>query len=208
MRRKRQDRQLLFWFGHEASVADEFNLRKIANPLLTDGLRCFHSGAVKKAKTKSAKARKTRPAKRRLAPKKSAKEMDSSLQARLQAEFSEAVKSATSYVGDPERLRDLVSEAAKKAASMPRDAFKETWAYFQTMLRLVRAYYRGEYRDVPMTTLVIIIAAIIYVVNPFDMIPDWVPALGLLDDAFVLALAVRRTRNALDEFMVWETAAI
>ena len=163
---------------------------------------------MKKAKTKSAKTRKTRPVKQRLAPKKSAKEMDSSLQARLQAEFSEAVKSATSYVGDPERLRDLVSEAAKKAASMPRDAFKETWAYFQTMLRLVRAYYRGEYREVPMTTLVIIIAAIIYVVNPFDMIPDWVPALGLLDDAFVLALAVRRTRNALDDFMLWETAAI
>ena len=163
---------------------------------------------MKKAKTKIAKTRKTRPAKRRPAPKKSTKEMDSALQARLQAEFSEAVKSATSYVGDPERLRDLVSEAAKKAASMPRDAFKETWAYFQTMLRLVRAYYRGEYRDVPMTTLVIIVAAIIYVVNPFDMIPDWVPALGLLDDAFVLALAVRRTRNTLDDFMLWETAAI
>ena len=163
---------------------------------------------MKKAKTKSAKTRKTRPVKQRLAPKKSAKEMDSSLQARLQAEFSEAVKSATSYVGDPERLRGLVSEAAKKAASMPRDAFKETWAYFQTMLRLVRAYYRGEYREVPMTTLVIIIAAIIYVVNPFDMIPDWVPGLGLLDDAFVLALAVRRTRNTLDDFMVWETTAM
>ena len=162
---------------------------------------------MKKAKAKTAKARKTRPAKRKVAPKKSAAKADSLLQARLQAEFSEAVKSATSYVGDPERLRGLVSEAAKKASSMPRDAFKETWAYFQAMLRLVRAYYRGEYRDVSATTLVIIIAAIIYVVNPFDMIPDWVPALGLLDDAFVLALAVRRTRNALDDFMLWETAA-
>jgi uncharacterized membrane protein YkvA (DUF1232 family) len=163
---------------------------------------------MKKAKTRTAKTRKTRPAKRKTASKKSAREMDSSLQARLQAEFSEAVKSATGYVGDPERLRSLVSEAAKKASSMPRDAFKETWAYFQTMLRLVRAYYRGEYLEVPATTLVIIIAAIIYVVNPFDMIPDWVPALGLLDDAFVLGLAVRRTRNALDDFMLWETAAI
>jgi uncharacterized membrane protein YkvA (DUF1232 family) len=160
---------------------------------------------MKKAKTKTAK---TRPAKRKPVPKKSTKKMDSALQARLQAEFSEAVKSATSYVGDPQRLRDLVSEAAKKASSMPRDAFKETWAYFQAMLRLVRAYYRGEYLEVPATTLVIIIAAIIYVVNPFDMIPDWIPGLGLLDDAFVLALAVRRTRNTLDDFMLWETAAI
>ena len=131
----------------------------------------------------------------------------SSLQARLQAEFSESVKSAKSYFGDPERLRALVKEAAKKAASMPKEPFKETWAYFQAMLRLVRAYYRGEYRQIAMTTLIVIIAAIIYVVNPFDLIPDWVPGLGLLDDAFVLALAVRRTRQTLDDFMAWETAA-
>jgi uncharacterized membrane protein YkvA (DUF1232 family) len=156
---------------------------------------------------KKAKPKKRSPKKRTLAKKSQPQKPDSTLQARLQAEFAEAVKSAQSYVGDPDRLRDLVSEAAKKAATMPRDAFKETWPYFQTMLRLVRAYYRGDYREVPLTTLVVIIAAIIYVVNPFDMIPDWVPVLGLLDDAFVLALAIRRTRQTLDDFMVWETIA-
>lgn len=156
---------------------------------------------------KKAKPKKTRAPKKRTAAKKTHPKPDATLQARLQAEFAEAVKSAQSYVGDPDRLRDLVSEAAKKAATMPRDDFKDTWAYFQAMLRLVRAYYRGDNRDVPGTTLVVIIAAIIYVVNPFDMIPDWVPGLGLLDDAFILALAIRRTRQTLDDFMVWETTA-
>jgi uncharacterized membrane protein YkvA (DUF1232 family) len=156
---------------------------------------------MKKAKTK------TRSAKRKPA-RKATKKRGSSLQERLQAEFSEAIKSAKEYVGDPERLRLLVNEAAKKASSLPREQFKDTWAYFQTMLRLVRAYYRGDYRQVPMTTLIVIIAAIIYVVNPFDLIPDWVPGLGLLDDAFVLALAVRRTRQTLDDFMTWETTAL
>lgn len=153
---------------------------------------------------KKAKAKK-RAAKRKPA-RKAAVKRSSTLQSRLQDEFSEALKSAKLYVNDPDRLHDLVREAARKAASMPREAFRETWAYFQTMLRLVRAYYRGDYRDVPVTTLVVIIAAIIYVVNPFDLIPDWVPALGLLDDAFVLALAIRRTRQALDDFMTWEIA--
>ena len=107
----------------------------------------------------------------------------------------------------PTACTTLSGKPHKKASSMPREAFRDTWAYFQTMLRLVRAHYRGDYRDVPVTTLVVIIAAIIYVVNPFDMIPDWVPGLGLLDDAFVLALAIRRTRETLDEFMIWEIAA-
>lgn len=91
---------------------------------------------------------------------------------------------------------------------MPKEQFKETWAYFQAMLRLMRAYYRGDYRQVSPTTLVVIIAAIVYIVNPFDLIPDFVPGLGLLDDAIVLAFAVQRTRRALDDFMTWETAAL
>jgi uncharacterized membrane protein YkvA (DUF1232 family) len=126
------------------------------------------------------------------------------LKERLEAEFAKAVKSAKSYVGNPQRLQSLFEEAARQASSMP----KETWPYFQTMLRLIRAYSQGNYRHVPESTLVVIIAAIIYVVDPLDVIPDALAALGFLDDATVLALAVRRSRQTLDDFMSGETAAL
>jgi uncharacterized membrane protein YkvA (DUF1232 family) len=130
------------------------------------------------------------------------------LKERLEAEFAQAVKSAKSYVGKPRRLQSLFQEAAKQAASMPKEPFAETWPYFQAMLRLIRDYSEGKYREVPESTLVVIIAAIIYVVNPLDVIPDALPALGFLDDATVLALAVRRSRQTLDDFMAWETATL
>ena len=57
------------------------------------------------------------------------------------------------------------------------------------------------------TTLVVIVAAIIYVVSPLDVIPDAIPAIGFLDDATILTLALQRTRQDLDDFMTWETAA-
>lgn len=88
---------------------------------------------------------------------------------------------------------------------MPREPFAETWSYFQAMLRLIRAYSDGAYRDIPESTLVVIVAAIVYLVNPLDVIPDALPALGYLDDATVIALAVKRSRDALDNFMAWET---
>jgi uncharacterized membrane protein YkvA (DUF1232 family) len=149
-----------------------------------------------KAKLKKTNWKKKSPAKTRDIPV---------LKQRLEAEFAQAVKSAKSYVENPEQLESLFQDAAKRAASMPREPFQETWPYFEAMLRLIRAYSRGDYRDVPESTLVVIIAAIIYVVNPLDVIPDALPALGFLDDATVLALAVRRTRQTLDEFMTWET---
>src|SRR5438046_10121849 len=75
------------------------------------------------------------------------------------------------------------------------------------MLRLIRAYYRREYRNVPLQNLVMIVGAIIYILNPFDLIPDWIAGLGFADDAVVLAFAVRQTRQTLDGFITWEIAS-
>src|SRR5205085_10558543 len=152
------------------------------------------------------KAKKVRSRKKKPAAAK--KHQGPLLKERLEAEFARAIKSAKFYVGNPRRLQSLFQEASKQAASMPKEPFQETWPYFQAMLRLIRAYSQGSYRDVPESTLVVIIAAIIYIVNPLDVIPDAIPALGFLDDATVLALAVRRSRQTLDDFMAWETATL
>ena len=154
------------------------------------------------------KPKKKTPTRKTKGAKKTKRAPVPDLKKRLDAEFASAVASAKAYVANPSRLHALFNDAAKEAASMPREPFGDLWPYFQAMLRLIRAYYQGNYRDVDESTLVVIIAAIIYVVNPLDLIPDAIPALGFLDDATVLALAVRRTRQTLDDFMTWETARI
>ena len=100
--------------------------------------------------------------------------------------FSQALSNARSYAKDPERLRQPFKEAVRKAPTIPKAPFKELWAYFQAMLRLIRAYYQREYRNVPLRTLMMIVGAIIYILNPFDLIPDWIAGLGFADDAVVL----------------------
>ena len=98
-------------------------------------------------------------------------------------------------------------QCAKKAAAISKKPFKQNWAYLQTMLRLIRAYHRGEYDQVSDDALVWIIAALNYLVDPFDLIPDNTPFLGLVDDAHVVELVTDKTRRTLDAFMTWETAA-
>ena len=121
--------------------------------------------------------------------------------------FANALARAKSYAKDPKALRDLVQEAADKAKSLPKAPFKDLWAYFQAMLRLTRAYYRGDYRNIRIANLVVIIGAIVYVLDPWDLIPDWIPGLGFMDDATILAFAVQKTRQTLDDFSAWETTA-
>jgi len=112
---------------------------------------------------------------------------------------------ATSSLRDPASLRRLFEEAAHKVAAVPTEPFKDSW---QAMLRLIRAYFRGEYRNVSQDALVYIVAAVSYLVDPFDLIPDEIPFLGFLDDATVVSFTLARTRQALDDFMIWETTAL
>lgn len=121
--------------------------------------------------------------------------------------FARALADAQMHANDPERLRVLFEEAARKAAAVPREAFLDSWPYLQAMLRLVRAYFRGEYRNVSQDGLLWIITALNYFVDPFDLIPDEVPFLGFVDDATVMSFAVARTRGTLDDFMTWEISA-
>ncbi len=121
--------------------------------------------------------------------------------------FARALTDAKSCVDDRESLQALFNEAARKAAVVPRDSFKEYWPYLQTMLRLVRAHHRGEYDQVKNDALLWIVAALNYLVDPFDLIPDKTPFLGFIDDAAVVEFVADRTRQTLDDFMTWETMA-
>lgn len=76
------------------------------------------------------------------------------------------------------------------------------------MIRLIRAYHQREYRDLPSDKLLIVVAAMIYFVSPFDVIPDWVPVLGHIDDAFVISLTLKSVLADLDAFMAWETSKV
>ncbi len=122
--------------------------------------------------------------------------------------FAKAILNAESYARDSASLRVLFEEAARKVAAIPKEPFKDSWPYLQTMLRMIRAYFRGEYRNASQDALLFSIAAISYLVDPYDLIPDEIPFLGFLDDATVVAFAVARTKETLDDFMIWETTAL
>jgi uncharacterized membrane protein YkvA (DUF1232 family) len=121
--------------------------------------------------------------------------------------FARAVKDAKLRVAGPGGLRSLFAKAAKEVATLSRPRFKENWPYLQAMLRLIRAHERGEYREVSRTDLLWIVAALNYLIDPYDFIPDITPVLGFVDDAIVVEFVIDKTRQTLDDFMIWETTA-
>jgi uncharacterized membrane protein YkvA (DUF1232 family) len=118
--------------------------------------------------------------------------------------FARAILQARPYALSPERLEKLLREASRTVGHLPRQPFQDSWAYLHAMLRLLHAFQLGEYRAIPPKALLSIVAAVAYLVDPNDFIPDEVPFLGFLDDATIIEFAAQKTRSTLDEFMAWE----
>lgn len=70
----------------------------------------------------------------------------------------------------------------------------------KTLIDLVRAWARGEYRDVPLRSVVTIVAGVLYFVTPLDFIPDFIFGLGLLDDITVLTWVLSVVRDEIHRF--------
>jgi len=52
---------------------------------------------------------------------------------------------------------------------------------------------------IPERDKTVLVALIALVVSPFDIIPDWIPLLGLMDDAVILAVIADYFFNHLDQ---------
>jgi len=61
----------------------------------------------------------------------------------------------------------------------------------KTMWLMIRETFSGHYR-MSLLTIVIAVVSIAYIIYPFDLIPDYIPVLGWIDDAIVFYLLLWR----------------
>jgi uncharacterized membrane protein YkvA (DUF1232 family) len=48
------------------------------------------------------------------------------------------------------------------------------------------------------------VVAIIYFVSPIDLLPDWIPLGGFIDDAAVIGFVLKQINTDLEQFLKWE----
>ena len=79
---------------------------------------------------------------------------------------------------------------------------------FSTAIRLMFSmlgdYWQGHYRDVPWRSIAAIAGALIYVLNPLDLIPDLLIGIGLLDDVGVVAACLALVESDLLRYAAWK----
>ncbi|MEM7008376.1 MAG: YkvA family protein [Thermodesulfobacteriota bacterium] len=110
-----------------------------------------------------------------------------------------ALLRANEILSSSKNVEDLVDTASKEINSgkLRVLSFRDDIALLLSMLK---AWAKGDYKEVPWTTLVLTTGAIIYFVNPFDAVPDMIPAAGLIDDATVIGFIIASIKQDLSKF--------
>jgi uncharacterized membrane protein YkvA (DUF1232 family) len=76
------------------------------------------------------------------------------------------------------------------------------------VLEMIDDYMDGKYRAISWTSLVVAAGALLYSVSPGDVVPDVLPLLGQLDDAVVVAIAMRLIRRDLERYVAFKGYAL
>ncbi|MBW2368682.1 MAG: DUF1232 domain-containing protein [Deltaproteobacteria bacterium] len=75
---------------------------------------------------------------------------------------------------------------------------------FKLLFSLIRDYWKGVYRDVSIWSILVFSFAIIYILIPMDIIPDFMLGFGQIDDAAVLLLCLYFLEKDLYKYKEWK----
>ena len=108
--------------------------------------------------------------------------------------FRGFTKTAAEYLRDKERLRHLLAVAVSIAQGRGGKLFND----LQLLVRLLKASVSGAYTGFSVHKLVTIVAAILYLISPLDVIPDFIPFVDelLFGSLTLLFAAWKRDKQA------------
>lgn len=119
--------------------------------------------------------------------------------------WREARRAALSVADDPEQAETLLARTSEKLrTSAASQRLSGVMDDLEAALRMARLRIRGQYGAPGVERLVLLFAALLYLVNPMDIVPDAIPAAGLLDDAAIVGWMLGKLREELDRFRAWE----
>ncbi len=126
------------------------------------------------------------------------------IKAKAEGILDEGKEKAAAILEDGGKMDQLLEQVENKLETVPKAG--EYLADVPRMISLLKDHIQKDYTQAPTKTLVIIVAALLYLVNPKDLIPDKYLGLGLIDDAAIIAAAIALTKEDLHTYDVWKDA--
>ena len=106
------------------------------------------------------------------------------------------------------RKKNTTEDALKKALEhedkikkkSKKGALAKLREDIELMFSLLKDYWNGDYREISWGTIASIVVALLYVLSPIDLVPDFIPGFGLIDDALMVALCLELIHSDFEKY--------
>ncbi|MEG1616112.1 MAG: DUF1232 domain-containing protein [Bacteroidales bacterium] len=113
---------------------------------------------------------------------------------------SKWVGKAKRILSDPQLMRELIDSATQLTSRKGLEQVRENLLLLVGYLRDVAS---GKYKNYHAADLLLIVSALVYVVSPLDLIPDFLLIMGWTDDISIIAFALRKAWKEIDQYKQW-----
>ena len=105
---------------------------------------------------------------------------------------SKWMEKARNYVANPQKLKLLLFQLG---AYLSKDGLSNVKTNLLLMYHYLQDIVTGRYKEYNSSKLLLVV----YVVSPFDLVPDMLPA-GLLDDSSLIVWALKEVTDELSNY--------
>jgi len=121
--------------------------------------------------------------------------------------FKKSESKASVILKDKAKAGDTIKEALGKAVTNKSD-LEGVWAKMLLLFAVAKDYVNGDYTEIPKRSIVAILGGLIYFLSPIDVVPDFVPVLGFIDDVFILNLVYKQVIKDLERYKIWKDSQL
>ena len=116
--------------------------------------------------------------------------------------FKKALSKSREYLGDKEKVIQTLDNAFHKALDIDgqKSELSGLVNKVKLFIRMIKAYIVGEYREVPWKTILFMFAGLIYFINPLDLISDFIPGIGYVDDIAIILYIFKSVEEDIERF--------
>ena len=120
-----------------------------------------------------------------------------------EVEAAEAAKEYSQKVSEDD-VADMVGKEEKMMGFFKTvESLKKYLEDACDIFALLKDRITGKYTETPWSTIAALTGALLYVLSPFDLIPDFIPVAGFLDDAAVFAFVLAMAKDDLACYREW-----
>ena len=128
------------------------------------------------------------------------------LKLNIDSKVGRAVAAVAHGTGKTLEAIDKASRKLEPWASLP--IIGGTVADVQDIISMLDDYYHGRYKKLPVSVILGSVAIVAYLLSPFDIVPDSIPFLGFIDDAFIINIVLELcVDKELERYRNWRTGA-